>query len=92
MKNRPRKSLKKMDYNALKPLALLTHFGLIIVIPIIAGVAIGAWLDNQFGTRPLFLIIFLILFLISAMTNVYNTAMRLAKKEARGGSEDDKRD
>lgn len=91
-KNRKRKSLKKVDFNALKPLALLSHFGLIIVLPLIAGVALGAWIDDKLGTRPLFLILCLILFLISAMANVYNTAMKLAKKDGRGGHKDDGRD
>lgn len=91
-KKKSRKSLKKVDFNALKPLALLSHFGMIIILPLIAGVAIGAWLDDKLGTRPLCLIICLILFSISAFKNVYDTAMKLANKEGRGGPDDDTRD
>lgn len=79
--NNKKKSLKKVDFNALRPLGMLSHFGLIIILPLIAGVALGSWLDDKLGTRPLMLIVFLILFLISAMMNVYTTAMRLAEKK-----------
>lgn len=55
----------------LQNLALVSQIGLIMVIPIIAGVFVGGWIDKALGTKVVFLIIFVILGVGSAFRNVY---------------------
>lgn len=80
---------KSFDYAALKPLAMLSHFGMIIILPLIAGIAIGGFLDAKLGTKPLLLIVFMLIFLLSGMMNLYRTAMKLSAKneESKSGNE-----
>ncbi len=55
----------------LKNLVLVTQLGISVSLPIIAGVYIGAYLDNKFGTAPIFLIVCLIMFSIGGFANVF---------------------
>lgn len=63
----------RMDY--LKNLGLITQVGLLMAIPIFLCVFGGIWLDERFGTSPLFLIIFILLGVLSAFRNMYVTIM-----------------
>jgi len=63
----------RIDY--LKNLGLITQVGLLMAIPIFLCVFGGIWLDERFGTSPLFLIIFIILGVLSAFRNMYKIIM-----------------
>ncbi len=53
--------------------------GWFIGISILLGVLGGLWLDNKFGTKPLFVIIGLVLGLVVAGYGVYQMLLPLIK-------------
>lgn len=57
----------------------LIGVGWFIGISILLGVLGGLWLDNKFGTKPLFVIIGLVLGLVVAGYGVYQMLLPLIK-------------
>ena len=57
----------------------LIGVGWFIGVSILVGVLGGLWLDDRFGTRPLFVIIGLVLGLIVAGYGVYQMLLPLIK-------------
>lgn len=66
----------KLDPTILKQLALLTQIGLLMAIPIFLSMFIGYWLDNRFGTSPLFLAIFILAGVYAAFRNLFITVLK----------------
>ena len=66
----------KKDFKVYKNLVLLTHIGLIMMIPIFAGVFIGKFLDEKFNTGSIFLLIFILVGVASAFMNLYKYTMK----------------
>lgn len=75
----------KKKYGFLANFALVSQIGIMMVIPIIFGIWLGAKIDNKLGTGALFLIIFMILGIGAAFRNVYHTVYKQFEKK-----EDDK--
>ncbi len=61
-------------------LAFLTHLGVMMVIPIFAGLYIGKFLDEKFGTGSLFLFIFIGVGVVTAFLNLYKITMKRIDK------------
>lgn len=55
----------------LKYLALVNYIGFSIAAPVVGGVLIGRYLDEKFGTRFIFLIIFIVLGVASGFRNLF---------------------
>lgn len=72
----------KVDY--LKNLGLVTQIGLLMAIPIFLCVFGGIWLDERFGTSPLFLIIFILLGVAAAFRNLFVTVLGNIDKGKKG--------
>jgi len=71
--------LKLKDY---ENLGLITQIGMIMIIPIFAGLFGGKWLDDQLNTRNAFLLIGIILGVIIAFLNLYRYTMKDIKKRS----------
>ena len=65
-------------------LAMVTQFGLNMIIPICAMSALGVWLDGKFGTSYL-TILFFVVGAVAGGQNVYRMARRIC-----GGETQDK--
>lgn len=52
-----------------------------MVITILMGIGIGYFIDDKFGTKPLYSIIFSVLFVIIALVNFIRTVINLQKKQ-----------
>ncbi len=52
-----------------------------MVITIIMGVVIGYYLDEKFGTKPVYLVIFSLLFVTIALVNFIRIVLRLGKEQ-----------
>ena len=72
--------LRKLDFDALKNLSLVSHIGIIMILPIIGGVYLGNYLDNRLGTGSVFLLVGIILGVITAFMNLFKIAIRKSKK------------
>jgi len=64
------------DFKVYENLVLLTQIGLIMMIPIFAGVYIGNWIDKQLNTGSIFLLIFVLVGVASAFMNFYKFTMK----------------
>ncbi|QXM06714.1 AtpZ/AtpI family protein [Crassaminicella indica] len=67
--------------NIFKNLALLTHIGILMIIPIFGAVYLGNLVDQKLGTNNIFLIAFIILGVGSGFLNVYKVVMKDIKKK-----------
>lgn len=63
-------------WNMLENLALLSHIGIMMIIPIIGGVYAGRWIDNKFNTQPVFLFVCIIAGVAVAFINLFKVTMR----------------
>lgn len=57
-------------------LALITQIGFTVVLMLIACIFIGKYLDDKFGTKVLFLIIFTILGVLSAFNYIFKIGLK----------------
>ncbi len=73
--------MDKKKYKAFQNIALVTQIGISMIIPIMAGLFIGQFIDEKVGTRYLFMFIFIIMGVISAFLNLYKIALRDDKKK-----------
>lgn len=55
----------------LKILATVSSMGISVVLAIAMGVIFGRFLDERFGTGPIFFFIFLLIGIIAAFRNIY---------------------
>lgn len=72
--------MDKKNYKIYENLAFLTHVGLMMVIPIFAGVYAGNYLDQKFQTGSIFLLIFILIGVFTAFLNLYKLAMKRINK------------
>ncbi len=68
-------------FSIYKGLALLTHMGILMILPIFAGVYLGGLLDTKFNTGNIFLIVLIILGVMVGFNNIYKTVMKDIKKD-----------
>ena len=69
----------KSNKSIFQNLALVSHVGIMMLIPILGCVLIGAFLDRFFRTSGIFLIIFVLLGVGSAFRNLYALSINRAK-------------
>ena len=55
--------------------------GVYLIVPILAGLAFGIWLDSVFATKPIFTLIFLLAGVVSSMYNLSKLTQTHAHKE-----------
>lgn len=60
----------------LQNLALISYIGIAMMVPIIAGVAAGRWLDDRFNTSPALLFVFIVFGVLVGARNVYQLATK----------------
>lgn len=60
-----------MDRGTLHALALAAEIGFAIAIPIVLGAYLGAWVDRQFGTEPLALLLGVLTGVFSGFYTIY---------------------
>lgn len=70
---------KKHNKGILQNLALISQVGIMMLVPIIGGVLVGAFLDRLAKTSGIFLIIFVILGVGSAFRNLYVLSIQQSK-------------
>lgn len=63
-----------------KGVALLTHIGLLMVLPIFMGVYIGNFLDNKLNMGNFFLLAFILVGVVVGFLNVYKVIMKDIKR------------
>lgn len=66
---------------ALRNLSLVSQIGISMVMPIIAGVLIGNYLDKKLGTTPLFLFVMIILGIGSSFTTLFKIVIKSQKDD-----------
>lgn len=72
--------MNKKKFEMYENLAFLTQIGLMMIIPIFAGVYIGNYLDEKFQTGSIFLLICIALGVFTAFLNLYKLAINRTKK------------
>lgn len=66
----------KRKGSPLENLALVSYIGIAMIVPILAGVVGGRWLDDFFGTPSVFLLILIVSGVIIGFRNVFAIATR----------------
>lgn len=66
---------------ALRTAGKVSQIGFTFVFSVIISVGIGYWLDNQFGTEPIFKLLFLVLGLFSGGLSVYKTLSKFLRND-----------
>ncbi|MCC5909658.1 MAG: AtpZ/AtpI family protein [Clostridiaceae bacterium] len=74
---------KKRKGHVLENLSLLSYIGISMVVPIIGGLYIGKWVDDKFGTGPMFLFVFIIIGVVVAFMNLFKVATKDVEKRQR---------
>jgi len=69
--------------SALANLALISQIGISMTVPIMIGLYIGKWLDDRFGTGPIFLFIFIIMGVGSAFMSLFKLTQTDFKQKKR---------
>lgn len=76
--------MKKRKGHVLQNLALVSYIGIAMMVPIVAGVVGGRWLDQRFGTNPVFLLVLIIAGVLIGGRNAYHLAMKDVDPASRG--------
>ena len=69
--------------SGLDALVLFSQLGLTMALPIILGAVAGHWLDEKFGTRVIFLLIFVCLGITGGITGAYRQITAVTKVKER---------
>ena len=69
----------KYHKNVYRSLAMITQFGINMLVPIFACSFIGIFLDKHLGTS-FFMILFFFIGALAGSTNIYKMARKLMKK------------
>ncbi|SDY63469.1 AtpZ/AtpI family protein [Tindallia californiensis] len=62
--------------SALENLALVSYIGIAMMVPILAGVVGGRWIDERLGTRPVFLFVLIFVGIMVGFRNVFAVTTR----------------
>lgn len=71
---------KKSNKGILQNLALISQVGIMMLVPIIGGVLLGAFLDRLAKTNGIFLIIFVLLGVGASFRNLYVLAIQKGRE------------
>ncbi|GAU75715.1 AtpZ/AtpI family protein [Fusibacter sp. 3D3] len=72
--------MKKTTKSTMENLALISQVGIMMIVPIGFGVFAGDFLDDHFGTTPLFLIIMIVLGVGASFRNLMKLATTKSKE------------
>ncbi len=75
-RNTPKKGIGEIVNDYSSGSALIYRIMLEFLLPILIAIAIGLFLDKEFATAPLFLVIFILLGVGSGFMNIYRIASR----------------
>lgn len=75
--------MTKKKSHGLENLALISHMGIIMIVPIIIGLYLGKLIDDKFNTGPLFLFIFIIMGVISGFRNMFKLGLKDSKNKGK---------
>lgn len=65
----------------MKSLSLLTHIGIVMIIPIFGGVYIGNLIDKKLNTNHIFMFVFIIVGVVAGFMNVYKAIMKETERD-----------
>lgn len=71
----------RLDPKTLRALSLVSGLGFSIAVCLVASVLAGHWLDDQFRTQPLFLIVGILLGLLGVGAMIYSLIGAWKKNE-----------
>ncbi len=71
---------KKSNKGIFENLALVSQVGIMMTVPILGGVLIGAYLDRFAKTNGIFLIVFILLGVGTSFRNLYMLSMQKSKQ------------
>ncbi len=74
------KRRKNDERKVYQSLAMVTQFGLNMIVPVCAMSAVGVWLDRRLGTSWI-TILFFVIGAVAGGQNVYRMAMRMCGTE-----------
>ena len=60
-----------------------------MVITILVGIFSGSYIDDTYGTKPLYFILFAVVFTVIALVNFIRNAIRLSNEQDRREKADD---
>ncbi|MBF4694547.1 AtpZ/AtpI family protein [Fusibacter ferrireducens] len=72
--------MKKTTKSIMENLALISQVGIMMVVPIGFGVFAGNFLDNKFGTTPIWLVIMIVIGVGAAFRNLMQLATTKSKE------------
>ena len=72
--------MKNDGIKALKNLSLVSYIGIMMIVPIVAGVYLGNLADERLGTGHVLMIVCLIVGVIIGFLNVYKVIMKSVEK------------
>lgn len=75
--------VNRKDFLIYENLLYISQIGLLMIVPIFAGVYVGKWLDDHFHTNGLWLLLMIVLFTLSGFMNVYKFIQKQLKKSGR---------
>jgi ATP synthase protein I len=69
------------DYKWLRTTGIASSIGLVLVISIVIGWAIGSWLDKKLGTSPWLMLTFTLLGIAAGFIEMIKLAQQLSKED-----------
>ncbi len=77
---------KKYDKSVYRSMALVTQFGINMLVPIFMCTFLGIWLDNRFGTSWIMIVLFFV-GAIAGFRNIYHMAKQIYDDKGNGEDE-----
>lgn len=62
-------------------LSMAVQLSVLIILPVLGFFFLGLWLDNQFNTQPLFLIVAIIIGIIVTFYEIFHSLIPLVKDQ-----------
>lgn len=73
--------MKKETKKSLKLIGLASSIGFTVALSIFIGLAIGLWLDSQFGTSPWLTLLFVVLGIVAGFRNYFRYMKKQEKEQ-----------
>ena len=73
--------MKEETRKSLKLIGLASSIGFTVVLSIFIGLAIGLWLDSQFGTSPWLTLLFVVLGIVAGFRNYFRYMKKQEKEQ-----------
>ena len=75
--------MPRFNAGAVESLAVASQLGFVLVAAVLIGIVGGAWLDERFGTSPIWLFVGSVLGMASGMYSVWQMGKYLLERMAR---------